>query len=302
MALNRKNIFLILSQWGDALKRGQCVLKNSREVILSAYKINSYAFHYASDDLKNDRKFVKELMQINPIAIIHASEEIKRDKDFLADILLEMPEAMTILDIKEDKEFVSEIAKKNGAVLLGLGKNDRVDKEFLSEIIKENPSALLSADPSIRKDKEYIRKMMKDNDNFQVLLYADDSIREDKEFVLELLDSCPRAILYAGEEAKANREFMLKAAEKSTYVSASLKGELINDTEFKQKISNMELNKIKSENSVTSEQLKNKNVDVLGSAVEATEELTKAFQIEEQGVVASKVQKKNIEQTKEILI
>jgi hypothetical protein len=137
--------FLEASEISDVIKYSNDDIRSNRDIIKFAVKRSGGCLNYASIELKNDKEIVFEAVNEEPSAIAYASSEILDDTKFLNKII-EIPETdfkshyWHVLEnaserLKNDRDFVLSIIKKNGLAFKLVNDIFKADEEMIIESI-----------------------------------------------------------------------------------------------------------------------------------------------------------------------
>lgn len=110
--------------------------------------------------------------------------------------------------IKEDKETVLMIVKKNGEALLYASDTMKNDKEVVMAAVQNKGSALRDASDNLKNDKEVVMAAVR-NYSFS-LQSASETLRNDKEVVMVAINQDKYAFGAAGNAIKNNKEAVLQ--------------------------------------------------------------------------------------------
>jgi len=237
---NKEIVMTAVRQFGLALKYADEQLQKDPEIVLSAIKKNRVAFQYASKILKNDREFIMESVKTNGRVIDLVDDKWKNDKEIVLTAAIQKhkwPAGYMDYPIWEDRDFVLNEIRKNGAALECAADSLKKDREVVLNAVKQYRWALRYADESLRKDpeivlaakrehgwaldavhpslwrdKDFVLKIVKENGN--AFRFADDSLKRDKDFVLKIVKENGWALRYAYEPLKKDDQIMQTAFER----------------------------------------------------------------------------------------
>ena len=121
---------------GDKLEYASDALRNDKEVVLAAVKLDGRALKYASADLKNDKDVVLAAMKQNGWALCWAGD-----------------------DLRNDKVIVLAAVKQHGIILFYASADLKNDTDVVLAAVKQNGMALKFASAKLKKDPD-IRKLL----------------------------------------------------------------------------------------------------------------------------------------------
>jgi len=250
-----KEILRKVIEKGYDLRKADENMSLDRDLVLSSVKNNNNNFEYAKDIFKKDKDFVFEVLGACYHNLMYADESLRKDREFILKIIKLYPYAFEYADESiKDKELalIAEkqanylnmaSLKKNGQGLDLVDENITDNREFVTEVIKKNPMAYRSVSPRLKKDKELLLlafKSINDYGIYNMLMYADDTLKSDKTFIWKLIKINPDYIMpylnpefqddeeivsylikydhstmeYASDRLKNSREFALKLIQK----------------------------------------------------------------------------------------
>ena len=132
----------------------------------------------------------------------------------------------------DDKEVMSYLISLRGREIFHMAGIDlKKDKDFLLTSIKRDPNIwydleiYADADVNYSYDKDivlnvinhtdFIPMMFNDTDyRFYDTIFSDDNLSNDRDILLAIADKTPDELMYAGEEAKANKKTVLNIISK----------------------------------------------------------------------------------------
>ena len=153
-------------------------LKNDKDIVTNAIKINPDALQFASKKLQDDKEIVKKaVFNYNTVALKFASDRLKNDKEIVEIAITMNPEIL---------KFASDELKNNKEVILKAIKADGMALEFVSDRLKN--------------DKDVVLTAVKNNG--YGIQYASDKLKNDKDVVIEALKENKMSFAYIGKEIK----------------------------------------------------------------------------------------------------
>ncbi len=197
-----------------------------------AQKLSPYFSGAILEKMATERKALSDCLFVKK-----AFKSLKKpisDKPLIFELLEVDPRFLRFVDEKliENKEFISEIKKKNFLFsdLVFVPDSFKKDKDFARYAIGKASLYLRFIDDSLKKDEEFILSIVKKDG--LALQYVIESLRDNKNIVLEAIGQDPLAVIYASEELKKDREVALKAIEKSEVALLHIDPELTGTKEF----------------------------------------------------------------------
>ena len=115
--------------------------------------------------------------------------------------------------LREDKEITLKVVKKIGTFLEYASERLKNDREVVMTAITSEAEGLISPWEIL---------------NGKALLFASDELRSDREFMIEVLQKNPNALEYATDELKNDKEVVLKAV-KNNGVALEFASERLRD-------------------------------------------------------------------------
>jgi len=215
---------------GYDLRKADENMSLDRDLVLSSVKNNNNNFEYAKDIFKKDKDFVFEVLGACYHNLMYADESLRKDREFILKIIKLYPYAFEYADESiKDKELalIAEkqadylnmaSLKKNGQGLDLVDENITDNREFVTEVIKKNPMAYRSVSPRLKKDKELLLlafKSINDYGIYNMLMYADDTLKSDKELVLKILKLNSDQYKFIAPELKKDNDFILSIIKKT---------------------------------------------------------------------------------------
>ena len=169
----------IIKNRGDALLDTD--LKNDRDFVLEAVKLNGQALEFAPDEFRNDPEIVKTAMVNNrfepSLPFLYASNRLRMDKEFVI-------EAVNIDGLA--LEFTSEELKDDLDVVMAAVANTGAALQFASEDLHDDRNVVLAA----------VR-----NDGF-ALDFASEDLQDDMYVVEVATRQCSDALIYATDRVR----------------------------------------------------------------------------------------------------
>ena len=171
-----------------------------------------------------------------------------KTKEDILEIISEDVSALKDLptNLRKDKNFILKAIKLSEFTALPLYYLDddlKKDKEIVFETIKKESVAFKFADGSLKKDKKFVLKVVEHNG--YALEFVAPSLQKDEDVVLLAIEDCGTleystapVIQYADKSLQKNKEFILKAIEKSTDVFEHISNNFKKDPEILKQVEN----------------------------------------------------------------
>lgn len=155
-----------------------------------------------------------------------------KDKLWSKEFLQRVPRLEYLVDalpdeLMDDKEFVSEILKKNGAFLKFASERLRADKVVVLQAIAQDPLPLEFASDVIRSDREFASKALERGSHG--LCYLSDELRSDKKFVETYISRDKYALRCLSDKLLSDKRYVLELIEKKNLPLRDVKGRLSDD-------------------------------------------------------------------------
>jgi predicted methyltransferase len=133
-----------------ALRRASEELRNDKDIVLAAVKVEGFALQFASETLRNDKDVVLAAVKEHPDAFQFASETLRNNKG-----------------------VVIAAVKQNGFVLQFASETLRNDKDVVLAAVKEHGFALQFASEALRNDIFFIHKLVIEGCHNGLFLFTD---------------------------------------------------------------------------------------------------------------------------------
>lgn len=118
--------------------------------------------------------------------------------------------------LREDKEITLKVVKKIGTFLEYASERLKNDREVVMTAITSEAEGLISPWEIL---------------NGKALLFASDELRSDREFMIEVLQKNPNALEYATDELKNDKDIVTEVVESCGFALKYASDELKNDKE-----------------------------------------------------------------------
>eukprot|EP00929_Paragymnodinium_shiwhaense_P105163 TRINITY_DN70081_c0_g1_i1.p1 TRINITY_DN70081_c0_g1~~TRINITY_DN70081_c0_g1_i1.p1 ORF type:complete len:446 (+),score=106.44 TRINITY_DN70081_c0_g1_i1:151-1488(+) len=177
-----------------SLEHAPASVKDDKEVVLSALRLDGYALQYASDALRAERDVVLEAVKTSGGSLAYAHASLRADPEFV----------------------LSAVALSPGA-LTGCAEELRMDQEFVLRALEFKPTVGKCIPPEMLADRSFaLRAAAIAGD---VLECLPDELRADPEVVLTAMgadrkagsECCSSALKFAAEALRQDRHFILQA-------------------------------------------------------------------------------------------
>ena len=137
-------------------------IRNNRELMLKAIKLNSDCIGYSSNDLLNDSDYMIEVITINPKCINFANVDLKHKKDFMLKAVEKDIWCMEYAreNLLNDEDFVLQAIEKQNYKSLVYGNiKFRGDKEFMLKAIEKDIICYELISDDLRYDNDILQKL-----------------------------------------------------------------------------------------------------------------------------------------------
>lgn len=164
--------------------------KSDKELMLGAIKETPRAMKYVSKTLLNDKDFLIEATKENR-ALVYVPKEIRNNKELMTSVIEAVPANLIYCEeLKEDKEFVLGLVKKDGMTIRFVSESLQDDKDVVLEAVNQNCYAAEHASPRIRKQLSQLNQadlnadirdmlsMFRNNEKTVQEINVDDGIKE----------------------------------------------------------------------------------------------------------------------------
>lgn len=188
-------------------------IRDDEEVIMEAMKISPYYFRHASERLRDDKTFVMKAMDtVKWFSLESVSERLRDDKEVVMVAVRKDINLQYVSErLRNDREVVMEAVVTQGHFELEYASDElKNDKHFIIELIKRDirmfrdlPIAIYIS-KELCGDKDVMREAAMVN--YYNLAFAPKELRDNKEFMIPIINKHPRAIDFATERLKGERE------------------------------------------------------------------------------------------------
>jgi hypothetical protein len=219
---------------GLALRNMPPSIQDNPEIVMAAVRNNGNAIRYASENLQRNREIILTALR-TPGVFRLLLPEIQDNREFLlAAVKTHNPQFFHQLppELQNDEEVVM-------AYISGIENADSSIKKFahVPDQFKNNPRVVLAAvsklstslhdaNPALLQDKEFAINCV--HANFNSLQYLP-AFQDDNDVMLEAISIDGRAIKYASDRIKKDREFVVRAVRQTGralyYIDESLKND-----------------------------------------------------------------------------
>mmetsp|Transcript_13785 Transcript_13785/g.26298 ORF Transcript_13785/g.26298 Transcript_13785/m.26298 type:complete len:299 (-) Transcript_13785:38-934(-) len=133
---------IMTNVWLDwkSLQRCPENIRSNRELIITAVKRSGgEAFQFAADNLKQDREVVLEAVRVNGLALQYAANDVREDRAFMLEVVQIDGQALKYASerFRADREVVLAAVRQNGAALVYASEDLLADFELLLEATNE---------------------------------------------------------------------------------------------------------------------------------------------------------------------
>lgn len=196
--------------------------KSAEETLAEIEKFKEYFVPDIPEKLRDDREFMLRAVKINGEALHDASERLKRDKELI--LLAAKDCEWFMFDIPEehlkDRKFVLALLSENGMFLWTVKSKQKgpLDGELIKTAVRQNFEAARFVKPlyfdekNPMCDKKFVLELVKISG--RTLQYAYEPFRDDEEVVLEAVTSY-RAFEFASNRLKHNEDFLVRVLDKN---------------------------------------------------------------------------------------
>lgn len=203
-------------QSGYVLRYAPKELKENKDVMLQACRINGDCFRNLSEDLRDDRDLAFVSIQTKPQIFSEASLRLRADKELAIEAISKnSTDAFYVFkaldpSLKKDKEVVLCAFSICPRILSRGTTADpelKKDAEFLLSLIQINEMAYEFVDHDLACDEGFIKAAFRKNPNIN--RYASFDV-DDKDFIKEVMDfDCVIVFCMIPAKYKADKEFIL---------------------------------------------------------------------------------------------
>ncbi|EFC47209.1 predicted protein [Naegleria gruberi] len=174
IAVERNSFFAISSTSNE--------LRNDRELILKAVKLDGWALKWASVELQDDFEIVLEAVKCTGLAFEYASEKLRNNEIITMEAVKTYPNALYHTPTLYDNwQIVMTAVKVNGWALKWASDKLQGDFEIALEAVKSNGEALQFASKELRSNKMIVMEAVKQNE-FSIR-FASEELQNDSEVV-----------------------------------------------------------------------------------------------------------------------
>ena len=169
----------------------------------------------------DDIDAAKALSKLDPFYISHVSEDLKKDPKFVNFAIEQDGIAIASVDqsFQSDKETLLKAAKNSGGYYTFMQFVDeklRNDREIVLEVLKRknNCLELRYMNDELRDDEEIIFTAIQYG-SAQNLEDASQRLRKDEQFIRRVIQSNPRAFIFADEGVQKNKDLAMEVSKKN---------------------------------------------------------------------------------------
>lgn len=189
-------ITIALQEDPNALKFASQRLKSSREFVVKAMNINSYHLVNASSELRNDKNLVRKIINDGGWFLFayycEDSKSLLCDRDFTC--FASGAEFFDYIgeDLKSDREFVLEMVKDNGCILLYTNDELRNDRELILAAVSSCEFVFENLAPIFQDDKEIVAMAVKKSGD--LIKFASDRLKKDQDIATIIVGNNHRPV------------------------------------------------------------------------------------------------------------
>eukprot|EP00434_Breviolum_minutum_P023170 symbB.v1.2.020440.t3/scaffold1722.1/size104679/1 len=229
----------------DALQWASTDLLADRGVVLEAVRRCGFNLACAKASLQADRGVVLTAVQRHGLALEFAAAEMRRDHEVVLAALLQDGNAFQFADLslRGDREFVLRAVQQNGYALTYAMPELRGDRDVVMAAIERTGWiwdcgqveqfggwALQCAARHLQADLNVVRSAVQHDG--AALEFASDDLRADKEVVLLAVQQCGLALAFASPALRENRQVVLAAVSNCGMALEHTSAELCDDFEI----------------------------------------------------------------------
>ena len=143
----------------NGLKKAGTLMRQNKEVVLAAYRVNPWSFRHASIVLKRDPAFVEELMRIDGRGLQFAAPICQDSYKVVIAAIQSKCENVRWASprIRSDKDFMMEVLKRNGRLIKYMDDASKADRDIVFAAVSSQGHALGEAAFALKCDKELAR-------------------------------------------------------------------------------------------------------------------------------------------------
>jgi hypothetical protein len=246
-------------------------LRNDKEIVLAAIRVNPYNIEFASkrlqdDDsifveiiedknnllqyqydcilkymssrLRNDKKLIEAVLNLDyqKDIVSHLSKEFQDDKELILKAVTKHINALEFASsrLKNDREVATLAVKSYGSAFKYVSREFKEDKSFVLFAVSKHYLNLNAVSENLKQDKEVIIKSVKNHGNS--LQFAPTEYKIDREIVLFAVRENGIALQFASEELRSDKYIAFEALKQSHHAvlgfSQELKEEIGNNNPF----------------------------------------------------------------------
>jgi hypothetical protein len=143
----------------NGLKKAGTLMRQNKDVVRAAYRVNPWSFRHASIRLKRDLEFVEELMNIDGTGLQFAAPICQDSYKVVTAAIQSKCENVrwASVRIRSDKDFMMEVLKKNGRMIKYMDDACKADRAIVFAAVSSQGHALGEAAFHLKCDKELAR-------------------------------------------------------------------------------------------------------------------------------------------------
>lgn len=231
------NIMSIVVQKEPRLvHRASQELRNNKEFMMSVVRKKGHLLRCASDELKNDEDVVLAAIKASDDGMVlsEASIEMKGNIHVVQQAILKNATAMQYAstELRNNKELALLVVRQDPLCLLLLSDELQQDRQVILAAIEH--------DRAIEKAASYIPDYLMNDREFVMLavgrnglaLFHANKFEDDPEIVLSAIENTARALMFASENLKKDKAFLLKVVMKNKNAIDYIAGDIRSSSEF----------------------------------------------------------------------
>jgi hypothetical protein len=255
-AYNRVEVINEIKMWAGALEQFSDVIKDDKEVVLTAVKKISWTLEFASDRLKDDKDVVLASIKEYEHGLKFASERLRDDdKIIMKAIKKHCGMKFASERLKDNDEFVFNATRINDYCFKDASERLKNNKNYILKVLKEVPDVWRHVSDEIKSDNEFtfiafkvnnniVKSFLKKqrnnlrfmlrifNENGLTLEYASDKIKDKAEAVFVAIKNCGLALQFASERLCDDYDIVMEAVKQHGWALRCASDRLTKDAEI----------------------------------------------------------------------
>ncbi|CAJ1360305.1 unnamed protein product [Effrenium voratum] len=251
----------------ESLSKAPELIREDREVLMAAVKVDDDALQWASPNLLADQSVVLEAVRRCGFALACACTSLQADREVVLAAVARHGLALESAceSLRADVEVVLTAVEQDGNAFQFAALQLRGDRDFVLRAVQQNGYALTYAMPELRGDREIVaaaiertgwiwecgarvaqfggwalqcaaQELQADRDLVLSAVHRDGAalsfagrLQEDREVVLAAVQQSGEALAFASQELRADREVVLAAIDESAMALEHASDELRDD-------------------------------------------------------------------------